>query len=162
MSVAADLAPELSTSWEIGMELKFFQNRTRLDVAYYSTVTDRQIVQVRVSPSAGHILMTRNEGTVKNHGVEIQFDQDIFRKKNLSWIVGLNIGLNRGTVTKLPDGIIELQGGQYGDIFASAYLGESMKEMGLTAAGHRKIKGEQQEGPRECKLDDLKSRFGVG
>ena len=37
-----------------------------------------------------------------------------------------------------------------------------MKEMGLTAAGHRKIKGEQQEGPRECKLDDLKSRFGVG
>jgi hypothetical protein len=125
MSVAADLAPELSTSWEIGMELKFFQNRTRLDVAYYSTVTDRQIVQVRVSPSAGHILMTRNEGTVKNHGMEFQFDQDIFRKKNLSWTVGLNIGLNRGTVTKLPDGIIELQGGQYGDIFASAYLGES-------------------------------------
>ena len=125
MSVAADLAPELSTSWEIGMELKFFQNRTRLDVAYYSTVTDRQIVQVRVSPSAGHILMTRNEGTVKNHGMEFQFDQDIFRKKNLSWTVGFNIGLNRGTVTKLPDGIIELQGGQYGDIFASAYLGES-------------------------------------
>ena len=125
MSVAADLAPELSTSWEIGMELKFFQNRTRLDVAYYSTVTDRQIVTVRVSPSAGHILMTRNEGTVKNHGVEIQFDQDIFRKKNLSWTVGLNIGLNRGTVTKLPNEMTEIQGTQYGDIFPSAFLGGS-------------------------------------
>ncbi len=125
MSVAASLAPEISTSWEIGLELKFFQNRTRLDVAYYSTVADNQIVTVRVSPSAGHILMTRNEGTVKNHGVEIQFDQDIFRKKNLAWTVGINLGLNRGVLTKLPEGLVELQGGQYGDIFASAFLGGS-------------------------------------
>ena len=125
MSVASSLSPEISTSWEIGLELKFFQNRTRFDVAYYSTLADNQIVTVRVSPSAGHILMTRNEGTVKNHGVEIQFDQDIFRKKNLSWTVGLNIGLNRGVLTKLPEGLVELQGGQYGDIFASAFLGGS-------------------------------------
>ncbi len=125
MSVAAELAPEISKSWEIGLELKFFQNRTRLDIAYYSTLCEGQIVNVRVSPSAGHILMTRNEGTVKNHGFELQFDQDIFRKKNLSWTIGLNLGLNRGLVTSLPDGIIELQGGQYGDIFASAFLGES-------------------------------------
>lgn len=125
MSVASSLTPEISTSWEIGLELKFFQNRTRFDVAYYSTLADNQIVTVRVSPSAGHILMTRNEGTVKNHGVEIQFDQDIFRKKDLSWTVGLNIGLNRGILTKLPEGLVELQGGQYGDIFASAFLGGS-------------------------------------
>lgn len=41
---------------------------------------------------------------------------------------------------------------------ALAYL----KEMGLTSAGHKKIKGETHEAPREFKLDDLKSRFKVG
>lgn len=37
-----------------------------------------------------------------------------------------------------------------------------LKEMGLTAAGLTRIKGEQKQEIKECKLDDLKSRFKVG
>lgn len=124
-SVAQNLQPEISTSWEIGLDLKFFNNRTRLDMAYYSTVTDKQIVTVRVSPSAGHILMTRNEGTIKNHGFELQLEQDIFRRKDLTWTMGLNLGLNRGIMLNLPDGMTEIQGAQYGDIFPTAFLNGS-------------------------------------
>ncbi len=121
-SRAITLEPEMTSSWEIGADLRFFNSRTRLDVAYYSTIVDNQIVTVRVSPASGTILQTRNEGKIKNHGVEISLNQDILTQKDFSWTALLNFSLNRGKVLSLPDGISEIQGTQYGDIFPSAYL----------------------------------------
>ncbi len=124
-SASMDLAPEMSYSWEVGTDIKFFDNRTRLDLAYYSTRVDNQIVTVRVSPSSGYILQTRNEGEIRNHGVEFTLEQDILKRKNLTWTLGLNFGLNRGTVVGLPEDVHEITGPQYGDVFTSAYLGGS-------------------------------------
>lgn len=124
-SVASKLKPEMSTSWEIGADFRFFNSKTRLDMAYYSTKVEDQIVTVRVSPASGHILQTRNEGSVKNHGIELTLDQEIIKNRDFSWNAAFNFGLNRGTVLSLPDGIVEIQGGQYGDIFATAYLNGS-------------------------------------
>ena len=124
-SADRNLQPEMSYSWEIGLDVRFFDNRTRLDVAYYSTKVDNQIVTVRVSPASGYILQTRNEGAIRNQGVEFTLDQDIIRKKNINWTATLNFGLNRGKVDALPEGVAEITGPQYGDIFTSAYLGGS-------------------------------------
>jgi outer membrane receptor protein involved in Fe transport len=124
-SASMDLAPEMSYSWEVGMDIKFFDNKTRLDVAYYNTKVDNQIVTVRVSPSSGYILQTRNEGVITNQGVEFTLEQDVLRRKNLNWTLGLNFGLNRGKVVGLPEDVHEITGPQYGDVFTSAYLGGS-------------------------------------
>ena len=124
-SAAVDLKPEMSYSWEIGTDIKLFDNKTRLDVAYYSTKVDNQIVTVRVSATSGYILQTRNEGAIRNQGVEFTWDQDIIKRKNFDWTMGLNFGLNRGKVVSLPDQLAEITGSQYGDIFTSAYNGGS-------------------------------------
>ncbi len=124
-SASRDLQPEMSYSWEIGIDIKFFDNKTRLDVAYYNTKVDNQIVTVRVSPSSGYILQTRNEGVITNQGVEFTLDQDIIKRKNFNWTMGLNFGLNRGKVVGLPEDVHEITGPQYGDVFTSAYLGGS-------------------------------------
>ncbi|NCA78823.1 MAG: SusC/RagA family TonB-linked outer membrane protein [Sphingobacteriia bacterium] len=124
-STAQGLRPEMTSSWEIGLDLRFFNSKTKLDVAYYSTQVDDQIVNVRVSPASGYILQTRNEGSVKNHGVEISLEQQIMKTKNIEWTASANFGLNRGTVLSLPEQITELQGTQYTDMFPTAYLGGS-------------------------------------
>ena len=125
MSVASLLIPEMSNSWEIGLETRFFDNKTHLDVAYYSTGVDNQIVTVRVSPASGYILQTRNEGSIENHGLEITLDQNIYKNKDFSWTAAANFSLNRGVVVSFPDGIVEIQGTQYGDIFPTSYLNGS-------------------------------------
>ena len=124
-SRAIVLEPEMTSSWEIGADLRFFNSRTRLDVAYYSTTVDNQIVSVRVSPASGTILQTRNEGTIENHGVELSLAQDIIRTHDFDWTALLNYSFNRGRVKKLPDDVIEIQGTQYGDIFPVARLNGS-------------------------------------
>ena len=121
-AVGQNLVPEMTKSWEVGADLRFFDSRTRLDVAYYSTTVDNQIVTVRVSPASGTILQTRNEGSIENHGVEITFNQDILRMKDFDWTVTANFSLNRGEVKSLPEDMIEIQGTQYSDVFTTAYL----------------------------------------
>ena len=124
-SADRNLKPEMSYSWEIGTDLRFFNNRTRLDMAYYSVKADNQIVTVRVSPSSGYILQTRNEGAIRNQGVEFSLEQDIIKNRDFSWTSILNFGLNRGTVVSLPADVAEITGAQYGDIYTSAYSGGS-------------------------------------
>ncbi len=124
-SKAIRLEPEMTSSWEIGADLRFFNNRTRLDVAYYNTTVDNQIVTVRVSPASGTILQTRNEGSIENKGLEATLNQDIIVSKDFNWSAIVNFSYNRGKVKSLPENVSEIQGGQYGDIFASAYLGGS-------------------------------------
>lgn len=124
-SKAIHLEPEMTSSWEIGADLRFFNNRTRLDVAYYNTTVDNQIVKVRVSPASGTILQTRNEGSIENKGLEATLNQDIIVSKDFNWSAIVNFSYNRGKVKSLPENVSELQGGQYGDIFASACLGGS-------------------------------------
>lgn len=125
ISKAITLEPEMTKSWEIGADLRFFGNRTRLDVAYYNTSVDNQIVTVRVSPASGTILQTRNEGCIENKGLELTLNQDILRGKEFSWTATLNFSYNRGKVLSLPADVALLQGGQYGDIYTVAYVGES-------------------------------------
>ena len=125
ISKAITLEPEMTKSWEIGADLRFFRNRTRLDVAYYNTSVDNQIVTVRVSPASGTILQTRNEGCIENKGLELTLNQDILSTKDFSWTATLNFSYNRGKVLSLPENVALIQGGQYGDIFTVAYAGES-------------------------------------
>ena len=136
LAYAIRLLPEMNDSWEIGADLRFFNNKTLLDIAYYSTYVDNQIVTVRVSPAAGNILQVRNEGTIKNHGVEISLGQEFIKNRDFSWNGKLNFSLNRGKVILLPDQLTELQSTQYTDIFTTGYLN------GSTTA----ISGEQMMG----------------
>ena len=125
ISKAITLQPEMTKSWEVGAELRFFNDRTRFDIAYYNTTVDNQIVTVRVSPSSGTILQTRNEGCIENKGLEITAGQDILQMRDFTWTANVNFSFNRGRVVSLPEDVSEITGTQYGDIFPSAYAGGS-------------------------------------
>lgn len=122
---AVELFPEMVNSWEVGTDIRLFGNKTRLDVAYYSTTVNNQIVNVRVSPTSGTILQTRNEGDIENYGMEFQWGQTIMDTKELRWNSTLNFSFNRGRVRYLPDELIEIQGTQYGSTFPTSFLNGS-------------------------------------
>ena len=129
MSSATDLKPEMTTSWEIGTDLRFFNDRTSLDVAYYSTTVDNQIVTMRVSNAAGVILNTLNIGSIENYGVEATLSHDIIKSGDFSWTANANFSLNRSTLLRfmsddeVGERDIKLYNLQVGDLFCTPILG---------------------------------------
>ncbi|HZH74252.1 MAG TPA: TonB-dependent receptor, partial [Mariniphaga sp.] len=119
-----NLEPEMTTSWEVGADLRLFNDRTRLDVAWFVTTVSNQIVDVRVSPASGNILQTRNEGDIRNEGFEISWDQNLINSRNFRWNMITNFGRSRGTVESLPEELVEVYhyAGQVSDIRPTAYL----------------------------------------
>ncbi|SMO41762.1 TonB-linked outer membrane protein, SusC/RagA family [Saccharicrinis carchari] len=117
------LDPEFTTSWEVGADFRLFNDKTRLDFAYYSTFVDGQIVTVRVSPTTGNILQTRNEGDISNKGVEITWNQKILSSGRFSWYSTTNFAHNDGTVGDLPGDVKEIYhyAGQVGTIRPASY-----------------------------------------
>ncbi len=97
------LVPEIQTSWEVGGELRFFNNRIGLDYTYYQSETENQIAQPRLSNASGYILTSINSGSVINKGMELALTGKAIAQKNFSWDVMLNWSYNRGTLgTFLP------------------------------------------------------------
>jgi len=70
--------PEAAEQWEVGAKTEWFDNRLRLNVAWFTTdYTDLQILQLLVPvdapPDAPGILLTQNAADAKIEGVEIEF-----------------------------------------------------------------------------------------
>ncbi|MDO6392112.1 SusC/RagA family TonB-linked outer membrane protein [Pontibacter sp. BT731] len=96
------LRPEFTNSFEIGADVRFFRNRVGLDVTYYKTSTDDQILGTRTPPSSGSFLAYLNGGRIDNEGVEVMLNMQPVTNENFTWSVDFNIAKNKATVKELP------------------------------------------------------------
>lgn len=65
------LSPYTSTEYEFGADLRFFDNRVGLDVAYYNRLTEDDILNTGISSTSGFNSTTVNIGRLRNKGVEL-------------------------------------------------------------------------------------------
>lgn len=99
------LKPEITRSWEIGTDLRFFSNRIGLDVTYYNSVSTDQIFTVDVSGATGYGSQIINAGEVTNEGVELQLRATPVETENFQWDLIVNWARNRNRVVELAEGI---------------------------------------------------------
>lgn len=101
----AALKPEITESTEIGLELRFFNNRLKFDYAFYTNNSYDQIMSPRLSNATGYILRSVNAGDVYNKGMELSIGGTPILTKDWSWESTLNVSGNRGTVKNLMEGV---------------------------------------------------------
>ena len=99
------LKPEKSRSWEVGLELRFIQNRLKFDIAYYQNNSFNQILSPRGPQSTGYIFCSINAGNVYNKGLEISLSGTPIKTGDFTWETGINVAGNRGTMDGLPKGM---------------------------------------------------------
>lgn len=105
-----DLKNELTESWEIGTDLRFFKNRLSIDATYYNGYTSNQIIEATISTSSGYESVVINAGRINNEGFEaIVMANPINTSSGFRWDVSFNYARNRNTVVKLADGIESFQ-----------------------------------------------------
>ena len=100
-----DIIPEKNQSFEIGADLRFFQNRFRIDYAYYKTRVKDQIFGVGTAFSSGISTIVRNAGDFETFGHELLLSGDIIKKEDFSWEVFINWSTSEGKVLEIPDDI---------------------------------------------------------
>ncbi len=120
-----NLKPEMSRSTEVGLELRFLQNRLKFDICYYYNKSYNQILSPRGPQSTGYIFCSINAGTVYNKGLEISLSGTPIKTKEFTWETGINVAGNRGTMEDLPDGmdIMYVTDVQYGGAQAASFSG---------------------------------------
>jgi len=99
---APNLKPQKQSSFELGTEMRFLQNRIKLDFTYYNSLTKNQIVALAVPNSSGYRTIRTNAGTIKNNGIEVELGFVPVKTKNFTWDIDFNFSHNKQVVTELP------------------------------------------------------------
>jgi iron complex outermembrane receptor protein len=100
-----NLKNEKTKEYEFGANLRFFNSRLGIDVAYYNKNTYNQILDLPVSPEIGANRALFNVGQIRNQGVEILLNAVPVRTNNFSWNFNVNFTKNHNTVVSLADGV---------------------------------------------------------
>ena len=100
-----DMKPEKTKSWEIGLNLKFWENRFNLDATYYRSNTLNQTFSVDIPPSSGYNKAIVQAGNVQNQGVELGLG---FHDEwaGFGWSTNAAFTLNRNKIIRLASGSV--------------------------------------------------------
>ena len=101
----AELKPEITSSYEIGADIRLWQNRVALDLTYYNKVSENQILNVNISNATGYASKLLNAGKITNKGVEVQLTVTPVKTGKFQWDIGLNWAKNKNRVVSLPNGL---------------------------------------------------------
>lgn len=115
-----NLKPELKTEWEIGTDLRFFNNDLTFSFTYYNNKIEDILLNVSLSPSSGFSTQYGNFGAMENQGYEIDLGWNAIQKEDLSLNASLNWSKNENVVTDL-----------YGTTFVDMSAGASVKSVAI-------------------------------
>lgn len=120
-----DLKPERTKSWEVGLQMRFLNDRFSYDINYYDQNTLDQILATEVSRAAGYAFKFVNAGNVENRGIELTLSARAIEMRDFAWNVAINWNRNLNKVKELAPGIDNYQlASPQGDVTISAALGE--------------------------------------
>ncbi|WP_276371017.1 SusC/RagA family TonB-linked outer membrane protein [Chryseolinea sp. H1M3-3] len=131
----AELKPEITSSYEAGLDLRLFQNRIGLDLAVYDNRSRNQILAIPLDPVTGYSNALINAGLINSKGVEVRLSGKPVVRENFSWNTTFIWSRNRSYVKELAEGItnqiiyahnsnvtIEARvGGRMGDMYGKGF-----------------------------------------
>ena len=111
-----ELEWEKTKQLNIGLDLGLLNNKFTITAEYYERKTDNLILSVPLPPSFGYINSTvpQNVGSMQNNGFEVQLGYND-RKGELKWNVSTNLSFNTNKVTRLAEGVSNIEAGGDGD-----------------------------------------------
>lgn len=99
------LRPEMSRSYELGYEGRFWQDRINLDVALYNTHTTDQYFSYQGPVGVVNTTVFLNAGNVENKGIEAALGIDVIKSERFHWNTGINYTVNRNKILELAPGL---------------------------------------------------------
>ncbi|MBC7902942.1 MAG: SusC/RagA family TonB-linked outer membrane protein, partial [Gemmatimonadaceae bacterium] len=118
------LTPEFTTSYEVGLEMSFLNDRIGLDMSLYSNISSDQILVVPIAATSGYTAQYLNAGTVTNKGIELMLRGQPIRSRNFSWEITGTYTKNKNLVKELYEGTDQISLGGFTGATLVAKVGE--------------------------------------
>ncbi len=103
------LKPLTSTEFEIGLDLRLFNNRIGVDFTYYDQTTTDDILDASIAETSGFSGTTINIGEIKNNGIELLLTGSPIQSPNFNWDISFNFGVNNSEVVQLAEGLDKIR-----------------------------------------------------
>ena len=111
-----NIKPETSKTWEVGSDIRFIKNRIGLDLTYYHTIDENDIIYFPVSEASGYSSKLINANKYKREGYEIVLNATPIKNTHaFSWDAAFNWSRHRRYLMELPEGTHELNGVKVGE-----------------------------------------------
>jgi TonB-linked SusC/RagA family outer membrane protein len=107
-----DLEWEKTKQANVGLDIGVLKNKLTLTLEYYERKTDNLILSVPLPPSFGYITSTvsQNVAAMTNNGFEAQLGYNQ-TEANFNWFASANISVNTNKVTRLAEGVTNIEAG---------------------------------------------------
>lgn len=108
---ATHLKPEMTKSFELGMDLRFFNDKINIAATYYNSNTYNQLFKYKLPPSTGYAYSYENAGKVNNWGIELSVGVNQ-KLGPVDWNANLIYSMNRNEIKELlPEYVTDRQTG---------------------------------------------------
>lgn len=126
-----NLLPLSTTTYEVGADIRLFDNRLGFDLALYTGNTSNQILTRTLDAAAGYGSAVINLGKVRNNGVELAVNGTLIKpKKNgFGWTLNATFSANRNKILELGDSSVVLRRGPVAGGQIVAKVGGSMGDL---------------------------------
>lgn len=88
--VNTNIKPQKTTSWEAGLSTAFLKNRIGLDLTYYHSIDENQIIDLPVSEASGFVSRKVNGNVYRTNGLEAVLNLGVVNNKDFSYDVSTN------------------------------------------------------------------------
>ncbi len=89
-----ELKPEMTTEYEVGLDLRMFQGKIGLDVAFYNKSTKDLIWASPIAYTSGYSFQMLNLGEMENYGFEGLLTFIPVKTKSFTWEISANFTRN--------------------------------------------------------------------
>ena len=97
-----DIKWETTTTWNVGIDYGFLDNRIYGSIDYYKRFTKDLLNTINVSSGTNYSsVLTTNIGKMENEGVEFAINAVPVRTNDFEWNIGFNYTWNDSKITKL-------------------------------------------------------------
>jgi len=152
---------ETTSSWNMGFESTWLDNRLFVDLDVYLARTTDQIFTRNIPVMNGLSSMSSSMGEVGNKGVELTIRSVNVRTNDLNWTTGITFWLNRNKLIHLYGEDLNGDGKEDDDIGSSKFIGYSIhpifgyKQDGIVQTGDTEYINKYKATPGDPKIVDV-------
>jgi hypothetical protein len=144
------LKQELTAAQEIGLDLRFADNRAGMELTWYNSNSKNQLIPVTLPAASGFTSQFINAGNVRNSGIEVMLTGTPLKTPNLKWDITVNYARNTNEVIEISPTLTEflltqgndfmntvkvIKGRPFGELFSRGFARHSSGAKLVDATG---------------------------